>query len=216
MAQTTGTTQKFVDIDEIKNEVVYMKNGGLRKILLINGINFDLRSEEEQQMILGSFQSFLNRLDFPIEFFIHSRKINIKSYLDKMKQREEDEKNELLKIQIGEYINFIRSFVEENPIITKSFFVVIPYNPIATIEETKKGLSKVVALFTGGNKKEGEKNESMSKKLQQLNYRVEEVVAGLEQIGLRTNKMSDEELTELFYNLYNPQLIERAETTPKK
>ena len=216
MAQTTGTTQKFVDIDEIKNEVVYMKNGGLRKILLINGINFDLRLEEEQQMILGSFQSFLNRLDFPIEFFIHSRKINIKSYLDKMKQREEDEKNELLKIQIGEYINFIRSFVEENPIITKSFFVVIPYNPIATIEETKKGLSKVVALFTGGNKKEGEKNESMSKKLQQLNYRVEEVVAGLEQIGLRTNKISDEELTELFYNLYNPQLIERAETTPKK
>ena len=216
MAQTTGTTQKFVDIDEIKNEVIYMKNGGLRKILLINGINFDLRSEEEQQMILGSFQSFLNRLDFPIEFFIHSRKINIKSYLDKIKQREEDEKNELLKIQIGEYINFIRSFVEENPIITKSFFVVIPYNPIATIEETKKGLSKVVALFTGGNKKEGEKNESMSKKLQQLNYRVEEVVAGLEQIGLRTNKISDEELTELFYNLYNPQLIERAETTPKK
>jgi len=216
MAQTTGATQKFVDIDEIKNEVVYMKNGGLRKILLINGINFDLRSEEEQQMILGSFQSFLNRLDFPIEFFIHSRKINIKSYLDKMKQREEDEKNELLKIQIGEYINFIRSFVEENPIITKSFFVVIPYNPIATVEETKKGLSKIMTSFTGGNKKEGEKNESMSKKLQQLNYRVEEVVAGLEQIGLRTNKMSDEELTELFYNLYNPQFIERAETTPKK
>ena len=216
MAQTTGATQKFVDIDEIKNEVIYMKNGGLRKILLINGINFDLRSEEEQQMILGSFQSFLNRLDFPIEFFIHSRKINIKSYLDKMKQREEDEKNELLKIQIGEYINFIRSFVEENPIITKSFFVVVPYNPIATVEEAKKGLSKIMTSLTGGNKKEDEKNESMSKKLQQLNYRVEEVVAGLEQIGLRTNKMSDEELTELFYNLYNPQLIERAETTPKK
>ena len=216
MTQTTGATQKFVDIDEIKNEVIYMKNGGLRKVLLINGINFDLRSEEEQQMILGSFQSFLNRLDFPIEFFIHSRKINIKSYLDKMKQREEDEKNELLKIQIGEYINFIRSFVEENPIITKSFFVVVPYNPIATVEEAKKGLSKIMTSLTGGNKKEGEKNESMSKKLQQLNYRVEEVVAGLEQIGLRTNKMSDEELTELFYNLYNPQLIERAETTPKK
>ena len=216
MTQTTGATQKFVDIDEIKNEVIYMKNGGLRKILLINGINFDLRSEEEQQMILGSFQSFLNRLDFPIEFFIHSRKINIKSYLDKMKQREEDEKNELLKIQIGEYINFIRSFVEENPIITKSFFVVVPYNPIATVEEAKKGLSKIMTSLTGGNKKEDEKNESMSKKLQQLNYRVEEVVAGLEQIGLRTNKMSDEELTELFYNLYNPQLIERAETTPKK
>jgi len=216
MTQTTGATQKFVDIDEIKNEVIYMKNGGLRKVLLINGINFDLRSEEEQQMILGSFQSFLNRLDFPIEFFIHSRKINIKSYLDKMKQREEDEKNELLKIQIGEYINFIRSFVEENPIITKSFFVVVPYNPIATVEEAKKGLSKIMTSLTGGNKKEDEKNESMSKKLQQLNYRVEEVVAGLEQIGLRTNKMSDEELTELFYNLYNPQLIERAETTPKK
>ena len=216
MTQTTGATQKFVDIDEIKNEVIYMKNGGVRKVLLINGINFDLRSEEEQQMILGSFQSFLNRLDFPIEFFIHSRKINIKSYLDKMKQREEDEKNELLKIQIGEYINFIRSFVEENPIITKSFFVVVPYNPIATVEEAKKGLSKIMTSLTGGNKKEDEKNESMSKKLQQLNYRVEEVVAGLEQIGLRTNKMSDEELTELFYNLYNPQLIERAETTPKK
>lgn len=213
MAQTTGATQKFVDVNEVKNGIVHMKGGGLRKILIVNGINFELRSQEEQEIILGSFQRFLNRLDFPVEFFIHSRKVNIKSYLDKIRERKNSETNELLKIQIEEYINFVDSFVTENPIIIKSFFVVVPYDSIEVVEKTKKGLGSIFSSLGGGSKEKGDKDESAMKKLEQLSYRVDEVKAGLDQMGLRIAELGDEEAVELFYNLYNPQLIERERGT---
>jgi type IV secretory pathway VirB4 component len=207
MPQTTGATQKIVDIKEVKDGIIYMKNGGLRKVMMVNGINFELYSQEEQEITLGSFQRFLNRLDFPVEFFIHSRKINIKSYLDKIREHREKEDNQLLKIQIEEYINFVDSFVKDNPIITKSFFVVVPYDSNTVMETAQKGVSGIFSSLSGGGG--GEKEDSFEKKLKQLSYRVDEVVAGLEQIGLRITELNDDELVELFYNLYNPQLIEK-------
>lgn len=207
MAKNTKATQEFVDIKDIKNGIVYLKNGGLRKILIVNGVNFDLKSGQEQQMILNGFQNFLNTLDFQVEFFIHSRKVNIKSYLQKIKEREKQETNELLKNQISEYIKFIRSFVEKNPIITKDFFVVVPYKKNVDVQKAKKGLMSF--LGKGGNKKK-KKEEDLSESIQQLNYRVDEVTSGLEQVGLRSRMLSDREISELFYNLYNPELIEKV------
>jgi type IV secretory pathway VirB4 component len=207
MPQTTGATQKIVDIKEVKDGILYMKDGGLRKVMMVNGINFELYSQEEQEITLGSFQRFLNRLDFPVEFFIHSRKINIKSYLDKIREHREKEENQLLKIQIEEYINFVDSFVKDNPIITKSFFVVVPYDSSAVMETTQKGIGGIFSSLSGGGS--GKKEDSFEKKLKQLSYRVDEVRAGLEQIGLRVTELNDDELVELFYNLYNPQLIEK-------
>ncbi len=210
MAEKTKATQKFVDVDRVENGVIYMKNGALRKALIVNGINFSLKSEEEQEIILGSFQNFLNGLDFPVQIFIHSRKININSYLEKIRERIDIEKKELLKVQIEEYAKFIESFVEENPIITKNFFVVVPYKPIKVVEKTKKGLGGIINSLTGKNtKEETDKEESEAKKIQQLDYRVDEVRSGLEQVGLRVKILKDEELTELLYNLYNPQFIEK-------
>lgn len=205
MPQETVSTQSFVEIKEIRDGVVYLKNGGLRKILIVSGINFDLKSQEEQELILGAFQDFLNTIDYPVQFFIHSRKVNINSYLEKVKQREKQETNELLKIQINDYIDFIGSFVKENPIITKTFFVVVPYSPTISISQAKKGLFGF-ALGGGGSIS---KKETLEKSIQQLNYRVNQVIDGLEQIGLRVNSLKDEELIELFYNLYNPEIIEK-------
>lgn len=205
MPQEIASTQSFVEIKEIRDGVVYLKNGGLRKILIVSGINFDLKSQEEQELILGAFQDFLNTIDYPVQFFIHSRKVNINSYLEKVKQREKQETNELLKIQINDYIDFVGSFVKENPIITKTFFVVVPYSPTVSISQVKKGLFGF-ALGGGGNTS---KKETLEKSIQQLNYRVNQVIDGLEQIGLRVNSLKDEELIELFYNLYNPEIIEK-------
>lgn len=206
MPKATQSTQQFVDIKDIQSGTIYLKSGGLRKVLMVNGVNFDLKSEDEQNIVLGSFQNFLNTLDFPVQFFIHSRKVNVGSYLERIRARKDEEPNELLKIQIGEYIEFVRSFVEQNPIITKNFFVVVPYSPSAAVEKAAKGL--LSKIFKGNQSKKNE-TESASAVIQQLTYRVNQVKEGLENIGLRVNILGDEELTELFYNLYNPELTEK-------
>src|SRR3990167_833261 len=107
-------SQQFVEIESIENDVVRIKGGGMRKILLVSGINFDLKSEEEQGMIIYAFQNFLNSINFSVQFFIHSRKLNIESYLAMLQERENQEPTELLKNQISEYREFIRTFVSQN------------------------------------------------------------------------------------------------------
>ena len=207
MADVNTPTQKFVEIKEIKDGIVYLKDGGIRRILIVSGINFDLKSEAEQNLILGSFQNFLNIVDYPTQLFIHSRKVNIDSYLDKMRERREQEENELLKIQIDEYINFIKTLVDQNAIISKTFFVVVPYEGIIAAPS----LGIISNLFGSQKSKDAEAHATLQSKLEQLEHRVIEVKEGLEQIGLRVSELEDEELTELFYNLYNPQLIEKKD-----
>jgi len=215
--KTTQPTQNLVEVKDIKDGIVYLKNGQIVQIIMVNGINFDLKSEEEQNSIIANFQKFLNSLDFKVQFFIHSRKINIQSYLDKMEERKKNEPNELLKIQIDEYINFIKSFIEQNAIISKNFFVVISY-PLSNIEETIKNPTGIFSFLRQNKKTNQEKvDEALQKSqaIQQLHIRGETVIRGLEQIGLKAVPLEDDELIELFYNLYNPQLIEKKGVTFK-
>ena len=197
------SSQSFVEVDKISNGIVYLKGGGMRKIVIVSGTNFDLKSGEEQNTILAGFQNFLNTLDFSTQFFVHSRKINVDGYIKKIEKRRENEENKLLKIQIEEYINFIQSFVDENAIIAKSFFVVIPYDAAEIIEQTKG----ILSFFKKDNGKN--KEETREERIQQLNYRTEDVVEGIRQMGLRAVPLEDEELVELFYNLYNPELVDK-------
>ena len=199
-------TQKFVEIKEIKDGVIILENGSLRCILMVSGINFELKSEDEQNIITYAYQNFLNTLDFSVQIVIHSRKLNIDNYLDKLAERQSTETNELLKNQISEYIEFIRSYVELNAVMAKNFFVVVPYDPISVPE----GGKKIFDLFKFGSKTKIPKvEESLEQKMIQLNQRTEQVINGLSQIGLRAVALNDEELIELFYNLYNPSNIER-------
>jgi type IV secretory pathway VirB4 component len=205
MSETTQTapnsTQQFVDIEQIKDGVVHLKNGGLRAVVMVSGINFELKSEEEQNIIISSYQNFLNSLDFSIQIAVHSRKINIDGYLKKMEGRREQETNELMKNQIDEYIQYIRSFVKENEIMAKTFFVVVPYEG-GGASDIKKG---VMGFFGGKSKNDKKsKDESFEQQLIQLRQRVDQATSGLEQMGLRAVVLNDEELTELYYNLYNP------------
>ncbi len=211
MAEPTIPSQNFVEIKEIKNGVIFLKNGQLRKILMVSGINFDLKSEIEQEAILGSFQRFLNSLDFSIQFFIHSRKINIENYLNYLYQKKEEETNELLKVQIEDYIEFIKELVEKNAIISKTFFVVVPYNPVVLTQQ-KNPLADLFSFFKPANQKKQEEEEKLKREkenLAQLERRVEQVINGLTEIGLKAIPLEDEVLIELFYNLYNPQLVEK-------
>ena len=201
-------TQEFVNIESIENGVIRLKGGTYRKILIVSGMNFDLKSAEEQEMIIFSFQGFLNSLDFSIQFFIHSRKLNIENYLTMVKGRENQETNELLKNQIFEYGEFVKSFVAQNAIMSKNFFVVVPFDPVRISEAGGKLKNKIFGLF-GSKEPERSQKQTEQEYLEQLDQRVSWVVDGLNQIGLRTVPLNDAELSELFFNIYNPSTIEK-------
>lgn len=206
--EIVARSQQFVEIEKIEDGIVVLKNGGLRRVILVDGLNFDLKSEEEQNLITFSYQNFLNSLDFSIQINIHSRKLNIADYLEKLKEREAKEENELLKTQIGEYLEFIRSFVETNAVMAKSFFVVVPYDPVSSsIPGNKKFLPK---LWGKKVKPEQDKKEPVvsPNHREQLSQRVEQVITGLRQVGLRAVSLEDSELLELYYNFYNPVTVE--------
>lgn len=207
MAQNISQpTQNLVEVAKIKDGVVYLKNNQLVQIVAVNGVNFDLKSEDEQNTIIRNFQKFLNSLDFKIQIFIHSRKVNIQNYINKIEERKKQEQNELLKIQIEEYINFIKSFVEENSIISKDFFVVVSYST----PQINVSKNKIFGIFNFKKKETPKENaQDLSVSIEQLRLRTESVIQGIEQMGLRVTPLDDEELTELFYNLYNPQLVEK-------
>lgn len=200
--------QDFVQVKDIKEGVVLLKNGGLRKVILVDGLNFDLKSEDEQSVIIFAYQNFLNSLDFPIQINIHSRKLNVENYLKRLDERQAKEENEILRTQIGEHREFIRSFVESNAVMTKSFFVVVPYDPINILSPSSSLLPK----FLGGGKTSSlPAEEILPGNREQLHQRAEQVIGGLRQVGLRAVSLEDPELLELFYNFYNPTTIEKRE-----
>lgn len=208
MATTKGApTQQFVEIASIESGVVFLKSGGLRKILMVSGINFDLKSEGEQQVIVYAYQSFLDSLDFSIQQIVHSRKLNIENYLKKITDLEQQETNETIKYQLGEYREFVRSFVGENPIMMKTFFVVVPFDAVQ-LAEVGRGLG---GFFSKKTSAASASDAEKVAKISQLEQRVERVAGGLQHIGLRAVPLEDEELIELFYNLYNPESVEKLD-----
>ncbi len=205
-------TQDFVDVKEISDGVVVLKNGGLRKIIIVDGLNFDLKSEEEQNTIIYAYQNFLNSLDFSLQTFIHSRKLNIDDYLHTLNERMEAEPSDLLKKQITDYAGFIKSFVETNAVMTKSFFIIVPFDPIVI-----PGSGAKLPTFGAKPKKDVAPEASPKKVIvepshrEQLAQRVEQATNALRQVGLRAVALEDHELIELLYNFYNPQTIEKEQ-----
>lgn len=209
MPQTASATQ-FLAIDTIREDVIILKEQGLRVVLMCSSLNFALKSTDEQDAITFQYQNFLNSLDFPLQFVIHSRKLNIAPYIDSLRTRQKEEDNELLKIQINEYIEFIASFVEMTNIMSKTFYVVIPFTP--SMLEQKGIMSGIFKMLkskpveTDAGPFEEQKN--------QLWQRVDAVVSGLRRIGIRSVPLNTEELIELFYGLYNPSEFEKTANAP--
>ena len=206
-------TQQLVEIEDIRDGVIILRNGGLRRILMVSGVNFDLKSEEEQGLITYAYQNFLNGLNFSVQFFVHSRKLNTEDYLKRLEERESIETNELLKNQVTEYREFVRSLVAQNAIMQKSFFVVVPYDTVQIKEVAAGAIGKIFSIFgkkTGVSaEQEAEKNEKLAQNLSQLEQRVSQVMAGLSAISLTSIPLGTEEVSEFFYNLYNPETIEK-------
>jgi type IV secretory pathway VirB4 component len=199
-----GESQKIISIDTIRNGIVVLKDGSFKAVLEVEGINFDLKSTEEKDAISESFRSFLISLDFYIQIAIYSSKTKIDDYLEKINKNLESEQNPLLKEQIKDYISFLDNFLKVNNILTKKFYLVIPYHP--TIIETN-ALSGITSALSFKSKQPTQENidEIFFRAQEQLYIRENIVINGLSRIGLHFKILTTEELVELFYNLYNPQ-----------
>lgn len=195
-----AATQQFVPIERIRDGVIVLKNGELRAVLITSSLNLSLKSEDEQQAIILQFQNLLNSLEFPIEFFVQSRRLNIKPYLDLLQSRSGEVKEDLLKIQIHEYMGFINKFAEESNIMTKHFFIVVPYMPNAA---QSSGQANKLLSFGLGDTGSHDQSSFEAARIQ-LEQRVAIVMQGLVRFGLRAQKLGTEEVVELFYKLFNP------------
>ena len=206
MALNAKATQEFVPIKEVRDGVIVLKDGGLRAIVLANSINLSLKSSDEQKATIFQFQSFLNTLDFPVQISVQSRRLDIRPYLMLLEERMKVQSEALLKLQTKEYIEFIRNFTESVSIMTKSFFVVVPYTH--TILKSDTSIFK--KLFGGESKEEARiaKEEDFEEKRSQLEERVGVIEQGLSRCGIKSVQLGTEEVVEVFYKVFNPGEVE--------
>ncbi|MEK9152709.1 MAG: TraC family protein [Patescibacteria group bacterium] len=198
-------TQRYLDISEIKDDVVVMKDGTLRAVLLVSSINFSLKSEDEQNAIIQQYMSFLNSLEFPLQIVIQSRQLNIDKYLDRLKESEKAQTNELLRLQINDYRAFIKELVSLGQIMQKSFFVTVPYNPLS---DTQKGFfarlsesfSPVLSVKLAEDRFRQRRDDLMK--------RVDNISGNLGSMGLKSSMLDTQGLIELYYRVYNPEIFD--------
>ena len=207
MAQNKNlNTKQFVDIHDIKDGVVILKNGSLRLILKVNSVNFDLKSSDEQIAIVKAFQNFLNSLDFPLQIVVHSRQLDIKNYLAKTQELVDQLDNELLKIQGIEYLRFIRGLTELANIMSKSFYIIVPL--YITEAASKKGLLENIksAFGSAAQKIKSLEEQDFNLYKSQIEQRAEIITEGLRGMGLNSTTLEKEELVSMFYKLYNANI----------
>lgn len=207
MAIKSKAAQDFVPIKEIRDGVVILKDGTIRMLLMASSVNLALKSDDEQAAILMQFQSFLNSLEFSTQIFIQSRRLDIRPYLSLLEVRLHEEMNDLLKIQIREYMGFIKTVAQSTNIMNKIFVIVVPYSPPKSVTSATQS-GGVSSLF--GKKKEVSTAPSKSvveafeEAKSQIEQRAGIVRQGLSRTGVRVAPLGTEELTELYYRLFNP------------
>lgn len=195
-------TQDLIRIAEIRDGIAILNDGTMRAILMVSSVNFALKSEDEQSAIIFAYQDFINSLDFPIQISISSRKMDITPYIEQVKGMRDKQKNELLRLQMNEYINFVSQLVKDSNIMSKTFFVTIPF---AITENKKEGFfSRIFKGAKGAAGKHVVSDTEFEHTKNQLLQRVEQVAVGLRSVGLRVVPLQTPELLELFYTFYNP------------
>lgn len=191
-----ASTQAYLPISEIKEGVVVMKDHSLRAVIIASSLNFALKSEEEKDAIVVSYQSFLNSLTFPIQIVASSRKLDLSKYISGVRSLATNQENPLIKVQTEEYASFIEKLLEYSNIMEKRFYVVVPYFPAGVevngkINDLIGKKSKVAPGSFADNKKK-------------LLSRVDIILQGLNSVGLRSSTLATKDLLELYYTAYNP------------
>jgi type IV secretory pathway VirB4 component len=201
------SAQSFVPIKEIRSGIVILKDSSMRAVLLCSSINFDLKSEDEQTAVIMQFQNLLNSVDFPLQLFVQSRELDIRPYIALLENQLKEQTTELIRVQTRGYIEFVQKLSEDINIMSKNFFVVIPYNP-AIISSAKGGVKGALGGVLGSITKKKvdpeQKVIAFEEHRSQLEQRIGVVTQNLARTGIRAVQLQTEELVELYYKLFNP------------
>lgn len=206
-----NTTQNSLLISEIRDGMVIMSDGSFRAVVACKSINFDLMSSREREGVEFSYQNFLNALYFPVQIFIRSQRVDIGPYIDRLVTIRRAQDNMLLNVLMDDYINFIDILSQEANIMDKSFFVIVPFYPSGD-------LTNVIEQGKGFFGKIFQKPQTTATKIDKVTYdkakdeiknRIDSVVSGLFQIGVKCVQLNTKELGELYYNMYNPDTAVR-------
>lgn len=199
------STQMHLKIAEIRDNVAVLKNGGLRAVIKTSSVNVHLKSEDEQNAIIYSYQNFLNALEFPIQILVRSKKLELDNYIDKLTNIAKKHKNPLMKEQTIDYIEYIKRLIEYADIMQKEFYVVVPYDPPRAKKVTfiQKFIEFMTPKDTAAQIHQRHREfEDLRKGLMQ---HVNIVKSGLANCSLKAEMLTTEELVGLFYEAYNPR-----------
>ena len=203
-------TQRFLDIAEIRDDMVVLKDGSVRGILLVSSINFALKSVDEQEAVIQAYMTFLNSLEYPIQVVVQSRRMNIDPYMERLAAQQRTIENDLLRAQIADYRNFVQELVELGQIMQKRFYLVIPYDPAS--DKKKNFWTRLSAVLSPASTSKLNKKQ-FEERAEQLSRRVSIVIGQLNGMGLGSVRLDTQSLIELYYNVYNPDLFETEKLT---
>ncbi|MCB9802884.1 hypothetical protein H6761_02600 [Candidatus Nomurabacteria bacterium] len=205
-SKPANSSQKYLDIAAIQDDVVILNDGTVRGVLLISSINFDLKSEDEQKAIIGAYVGFLNTLDYPLQVVVQSRPLNIDDYLEKLKKSEKEQTNELLRMQIADYQQFISELLTLEKIMSKKFFITVPYSEAGN--KKKNFATRLSSVFSTA-KVIKLSRKRFAESAAELDKRCSFIEAGLSSLGLSSQRLDTQALIELYYNSYNPDLFQK-------
>ncbi|MBI3443193.1 hypothetical protein HY008_00825 [Candidatus Woesebacteria bacterium] len=184
-----STTQQHLLIQDIKDDMLLLKNGGGALVLQVSAVNFGLLSDREQIAIISSFAQMLNSLSFSIQIVIYSERLNISSYLNLLDKAQSSQSNPLLSKMIGTYRQFIQNTIKENDVLDKKFFVIVPLFSLELgLTASKTSLEQKIKTV--------------------LLPRRDQIVRQLNRVGLKATQLTNQNLIELFYDIYNGQFVE--------
>jgi len=200
--KVTNFTQQYLNIAEINDNTIVMKDGTLRAVLLVSSINFALKSEDEQNAVISSYIRFLNNLTFTIQIVVQSRELNIDVYLEYLRGKEKEQTNKLLKVQTADYMEYIKELTSLGKIMNKRFYVIVPYDPLT---DKHKGFFSVLGESLRPATIIKLKEKTFQRYQEMLSRRVDSVVGGLESMGVAVARLDTQSLIELYYKTYNPE-----------
>jgi hypothetical protein len=210
-----NSTQNALQIAEIRDGIIIMDDGSYRSVVMVKSINYDLMSRQEQEAVEYAYQGFLNSLYFPVQIFIRSQLVDLQPYMQKLDQIRSQHDNMLLAMLMDDYIGYIEQLAQQSNIMDKKFYISIPYFPHVQVQ---KALTQSKNFFTGfldmlsSKQKHVVVNEDdLQKAKDELRTRVQAVLSGLLQCGIKGLPLDTQELIELFYDSYNPDTATRQQ-----
>lgn len=205
-AKGVMSAQNSLLFSEMRENMIIMNDGSFRVVVQCQSINFDLMSAREREGVEYSYQNFLNSLTFPTQILIRSRRVDIGPYIEKLMRIRRSQDNMLLNVLMDDYVAFIDVLAQEANIMDKSFFVVIPFYPVGDASVIKKQAKGLFDSFFGGTKETGvtKVNQLIYEKAKdELKNRLDTVMSGLFQMGVKSWQLNTRQLAELFYSSYN-------------